>query len=97
MTMALRCKPGDLVVVVREDPVLPGFLGRVFTVTRLHDPLDAYWETDPPQRFPGVREPLVSLVFHDACLRPLRDSDGEDEMLRLAGKPNPTHPKEPVS
>lgn len=90
--MALRCKPGDLVVVVVGDPVLPGFPGRVFTVTRLHDPL-GYWETDPPQRFPGVREPLV---FHDACLRPLRDSDGEDEMLRLAGKPNPTHPKEPV-
>jgi hypothetical protein len=27
------------------------------------------------------------LVISDQCLRPLRDTDGEDEVLRLAGKP----------
>lgn len=26
--------------------------------------------------------------FSDRCLRPIRDQDGEDEMIRIAGKPN---------
>ena len=93
LLMALRLQsPATLVVVVVGIQFRPGFwAGRVFTVTRLHDPSTRTGDR-PPQRFPGVREPLV---FHDACLRPLRDSDGEDEMLRLAGKPNPTHPKGP--
>jgi hypothetical protein len=28
------------------------------------------------------------LAISDVCLRPLRDSDEEDEMLRIAGKPS---------
>lgn len=82
--MTLRCKPGDLVAVVRYHPLWPEMFGRVFTVTRAD--AQGYWYTDPPQ----IDSSGVHLLPRDPVLRPLRDGPGEDELLRLAGKPKET-------
>jgi hypothetical protein len=37
----------------------------------------------------GTRRYFHERPLLDAILRPLRDNDGEDEMLRIAGKPQP--------
>lgn len=42
------------------------------------------WAPRKPDMFEFEERPIA-----DAVLRPLRDSDGEDEMLRIVGKPEP--------
>lgn len=39
------------------------------------------------QRYSGALHELHRRPFKDADLRPLRDNEDEDEMLRIAGKP----------
>lgn len=93
----MNCKQGDLAVIVRSSC---GNEGKVVHCIRLFTntfslPDGALvsgptWEVDPPVRgwngllIPGVR---------DALLRPLRDGEGEDEMLRLVGLPNVDAPQ----
>ena len=75
----MNCKPGDLAVVARatNGDVVP-YLGRVVTCLRVvHGDC---WATDP--------ELEAGRAIYDGALRPIRDQDGEDEMLTLAGKPN---------
>lgn len=88
----MNCKPGDLAVIVRstcgnEGKIVrcvslffhPGFLQPDFSIVA-----GPAWVVEPPvvgwcgDVLPGVR---------DALLRPLRDSDGEDEVLRMVGRP----------
>lgn len=80
----MNCKPGDLVVCVRTHPQFSQFIGRVFTVTHLSSKWKNNWHTEPKQYLDGG--PLY-VVFSDSCLRPIRPNDGEDEMLRIAGRP----------
>lgn len=89
----IRCKVGDLAVVVRSDA---DNLGRIVRCVRLLGDfwwcdaqgggarIAATWEIDVPLR--GA-DGTVSREIADDQLRPLRDSDGDDEMLRIAGKP----------
>lgn len=73
---ALRCKPGDLAIIVRAAKD-PRWYGRIVLVVAQFD--HDSWVTDPlPAGFCSVR---------DTSLRPIRPGDGEDEMLRIAGKP----------
>lgn len=39
------------------------------------------------ERYNGLRHERYKRPFKDADLRPLRDNEDEDEMLRIAGKP----------
>lgn len=95
----MNCKPGDLAVVVRSAA---GSHGKIVTCIRLATKDEIrYWnhaEDVGPVWFIdqmlnrafvggfgiGFPAPLAS----DYCLKPIRDNDGEDEMLRIAGKPN---------
>jgi hypothetical protein len=91
----MNCKPGDLAIFVRS---YCGNEGRIVRVLRLATDVDRKtipWEEG---RCCWVIDQTVSwggggLVFAraalalDDCLRPIRDTDGEDEMLRIAGRP----------
>ena len=81
----MNCKQGDLAIVVRSMAGNEGKIVRCLTLTmyRAAFGYGPRWVTEPVLRgcFGEPQAPL------DACLRPLRESDGEDEILRLAGRP----------
>jgi hypothetical protein len=83
--MKLNCKQGYLAVVVRSDARNEGKIVQCveLTVGKWKLGYGPRWVTEPPlfNVYGEVVPPL------DACLRPLRDSDGEDEVLRLVGRP----------
>jgi len=88
----MNCKQGDLAVIVRSSAGNEGKIVRClsFLPSLTCRQLDGTLVTSPAwvvdraifgwdgYRLPGVR---------DALLRPIRDSDGQDEMLRLVGLP----------
>jgi hypothetical protein len=87
----MNCKQGDLAVIVKSTC---GNEGRILTCVRLATMAElaaeglawwgAAWLVDATLRDTwgvGVR------FYPDSRLRPLRDSDGEDEVLRLVGRP----------
>lgn len=87
----MNCKQGDLAVIVRS---MAGNEGKIVRCDRLIPGGEDI--TGLPTEFGGVRwvigipmmgtiGPIYSVA--DSCLRPLRDSDGEDEVLRYAGRP----------
>jgi hypothetical protein len=91
--MKLNCKQGDLAVIVRSTN---GNEGKVLTCLRL-----ATFSEVSAQGFTGWGWPVwvtdaqipcvwgyMTELYPDDRLRPLRDSDGQDEMLRLVGLPN---------
>lgn len=83
----MNCKPGDLAIVVKS---IAGNEGKIVRVLRLHP-------SPPLQFFDGPRwlidqvllDSLGRPIDHlaDRVLRPIRDSDREDETLTWAGKP----------
>ena len=93
----MNCKPGDLAILVRSDS---GNAGKIVRCVRLHPNtgLDAdgrslgrvslhpRWVIDPP--LPNGAWGLI-FTAPDVYLRPIRDSDGTDETLLWAGKPQP--------
>lgn len=82
----MNCKPGDLVVMVRSEA---GNEGKIFTCLRFVGavpgwPQSDFWEIDMLLSDAiGTKKPYAP----DSFLRPLRYGDGEDEMLRIAGRP----------
>ena len=81
----LNCKQGDLAVIVRSAA---GNEGKIVSCVALTFETWGFgsgprWVTDPPVS--GCFTPVIPVL--DACLRPLRDNDGEDEVLRLVGRP----------
>lgn len=77
----LRCKPGDLAVVIAALGSKTSNIGKIVRVVRRHSAqLDWEWVIE----FDG-RE----YVGADRWLRPIRDpgEDATDEMLRIVGKP----------
>jgi hypothetical protein len=85
--MKLNCKKGDLAVIVRSEA---GNEGCVVQCVALLPPgaegwasLGPRWLIDRP--IMSSKGPIHSVA--DARLRPLRDGDGEDEVLRLVGRP----------
>ena len=81
-----NCKQGELAVIVRS---MAGNEGKIVRCVR---PVFAgglmgaglRWVTDPP--VPGVHGVMWYPPL-DANMRPIRGQDGEDEMLRLVGRP----------
>ena len=94
----MNCKQGDLAVIVRSSI---GNAGRVVVCLNLASADELYstfglsmssyapiWRIDVAVRWHGTCDGLIAVPFMvDKAMRPLRDSDGEDEMLRLVGRP----------
>lgn len=90
----MNCKQGDLAVIVRSAS---GNEGRILTCLRVAprskvrsegftdgDWTGVVWETDA---FLADTWGEGTSLYPDARLRPLRNSEGEDEMLKLVGLP----------
>lgn len=81
--MSLNCRPGDLAIVVSTlgfKSLERRTLGRIVKVLRPDVPRSPFgfmWE---------VEHHYIERVA-DACLRPIRDNDGEDESFRWAPAP----------
>jgi hypothetical protein len=94
--MNLRCKPGDLALIVKSNAGNEGKIVECVRVLPNHkwcrrdgSEFDgAGWETEPPVR--GCLGDVAPVP--DAYLRPLRNDPGTDETLLIAGLPN----KEPA-
>ena len=80
----MRCKIGDLAVIVRAK-VNTQHIGRMVRIVgQIYDDIGPLWETIPKLH---CRKDGCGLAWDDSSLRPIRDNPGEDEMLRLVGKP----------
>lgn len=89
----MNCKQGDMAVIVRSRA---GNEGKVLTCLRLATRQQVIaegfldwvgrpvWVTDATL---ACRSGKPTSLYPDDRLRPLRDSDGQDEMLRLVGLP----------
>lgn len=88
----MNCKQGDLAIIVNSRNSKN--IGKIVTCLELdlstHTPYGYRW-LDSPRWKVGIK--IISNLGHlidsvaDCNLRPLRDNDGEDEMIRIAGKP----------
>ena len=78
----MNCKQGDLAVIVRGAAFQP-YIGHVVQCVTLRCADPALWAID--RSLDG--DSRAWIMVPDSCLRPLRDSDEDDEMLRLVGLP----------
>jgi hypothetical protein len=86
----MNCKPGDLAIIVRAR-----YKRNLGAIVRVIDCAETKWldgKIGPGWSFDG---PVLIGTFgfvvnriEDENLRPLRDSDGQDETLAWAGLPN---------
>ena len=76
----MNCKPGDLAIIVScMNDGGEKYIGNIVTCLKLNTGSIAWWEVQGNiGHFVGVA---------DANLKPLRDSEGTDEMLLITGKP----------
>lgn len=97
----MNCQQGDIAIVVRSTAGNDGAIvtclrlaslaeKRAVCLDRCYDDAPV-WVTDRLLKSvhtkDGSSAPPDNLA-PDSILRPIRDNDGEDEILRLAGKPN---------
>ena len=94
----MNCKQGDLAVIVRSQL---GNAGRVMTCLCIATPEELFatfgntmtrhgsiWRVDVPLQWKAWFHGQIEVPYMaDEVMRPLRDSEGEDEMLRIAGLP----------
>ena len=79
----MRCKVGDLAVILpRANGLFPG---QLCTVKQRSSNPNSDWIIDVI----GAAKPYLGAEWgaFDRDLRPIRDSDGTDEMIRIAGRP----------
>lgn len=87
---AVNCKKGDLAVIVRS---FSGNDGVLVTCLSCSVRISAYPDGDRRVPVWRVDRQLMDYMGRfdnyvpDDQLRPIRDSDGADEMLRIAGRP----------
>lgn len=84
--MKLNCRPGDLALIVRS---VAGNEGKIVRCIKFIGAVPGFagndrWEIDT---FLPANWGRTANSFHDAWLRPLRDEEGDDEMIQIAGKP----------
>ena len=88
----MNCKPGDLAIVVYAN-IWPRHLGLIVDVIRrcpagyVFVTFDGRLQKTRTDSCFVVRNGSKEWLQHDSSLRPIRDQPGEDEMLRIAGKP----------
>jgi len=80
----MRCKQGDLAVIVRSTVGNEGCIVECVQFRGTHTFASGAthhdcWKIKPTRR--------GQYMAPDSSLRPIRDSDGQDEMLRLVGLP----------
>jgi len=79
----MNCKPGDLAIVVKGDPIVN--IGKIIQVTKLLFPENSFfgaiwdYEGNLHEACDGVG---------DSCLLPIRDQPGQDETLTWAPVPH---------
>lgn len=99
----MNCKPGDLAVIVRSNVGNEGAIVQVIKALGVEPEFGGYiwrkgvcrgqfcWlvKSNRPLKTSagGARWSKLEIPVPDSVLRHIRDSDGEDEMLRIAGKP----------
>jgi len=90
----MNCKQGDLAIIVRSEAGNEGKIVRCirFLGDRLWISKDGSIKSSPTWEINALLPSWNGDVdprklLQDEVLRPLRDNDGEDEMLRIAGKP----------
>ena len=86
----MRCKPGDLAVIVRSRDSRN--VGKLVHVLRPYERRDASWWVCSQSVLHGVFSdwpPGAEVVMFDSHLRPLRDpgEDAQDETLQWAPSP----------
>ena len=91
--MTLRCKPGDLCVIVNAGGKCASHIGKIIRVIKVFHKSELprgpwVWTYEGPHLV--ATDGTVVAWANDCALRPLRDAPGQDETLRLAGRPNPT-------
>ena len=90
--MKTNCRPGDLARVIRSHA---GNRDKIVQCVRAIGPMrvlhaddtftvEFLWEID--RNLPNIGG-LLGNVFPDSDLRPIRGQPGEDEILRIAGRP----------
>lgn len=93
--MTLRCKPGDLCVIVRTR--FPELLGRLIRVTKpapvLARGLHAWFYEGKPL---VAKTGFVVHAAEDCCLMPIRDPGADAQDETLAWLPVPTTDEVPV-
>lgn len=103
--MKLNCRPGDLAVVIVDGPFLGMIVEVLYKAPMEPFNLPDGYPHVPGKENSWVikmQRPIVlSLKYNsekrmtiyacatDSVLRPIRDSDGEDETMSWAGKPDP--------
>lgn len=87
----MNCKPGDLAVIVQSIHGQHGALISVEKDSGRRDNGQHWWLCKALQTIRCSNGKFIHAgdfgYAADANIRPLRDSDGEDEMLRIVGKP----------
>lgn len=88
----MNCKQGDLAIIVKS---VAGNEGKIVRCVKFHKNLlvnfpncqkqEDVWEID--RKLHSVNN-SVSNICVSHWLIPIRDQDGEDEMLKIAGYPN---------
>ncbi len=80
----MKYKAGQLVILSRgTNPVLQKYIGSIRT---LKVPCTVYrhsWDVDPPV----IDHRGMEASWDEKDMIPINDNDGEDEMIRIAGKP----------
>ena len=79
----MRCKKGDLAVVVKTHAYFDAYLGRIFKCDKrgLSSALREGWKT------PWIHADGREIIAPDICVRPIRDNPGQDETLDWAPVP----------
>lgn len=93
----MNCKQGDLALV--REPFAHCDNGKIVRVvepgddwkhlgdTRFHWACDTLGQRSAFDNSQGLSDGIELVDVPDACLVPLRGGDGEDEVLRLVGRP----------
>jgi hypothetical protein len=87
----MRCKKGDLAILVSPCQT-EGLVVRVGALAAMESKHGPIWLVTGAEHKPGewlhAGTPANGIdSCPDAWMKPIRDNDGEDEMLRIAGKP----------
>lgn len=100
---SLRCRPGDLAVIVQDEPECQANIGQIVRViseyTLFPDELGFHWLVEPQSSqpspvlvgMPGAKCIVVydngKRAHYDGWLRPLLDTQTIEEMTLLTGLP----------
>ena len=94
----MNCEQGDMAVIVRSSIGNEGRIVVCLSIASIDELCRAFgasmssyapiWRLDVAVRWRGSVSGCIEVPFMvDKAMRPLRDNEGEDEVLRLVGRP----------